>query len=158
MRIKSNKGVTLIALTLIIVVITIITSISMTEGLQLMSVKRVNYMNADIQMINTAISDYYLKYNDIPTMGLYAHKSDLISLFGGEDYLNPNDGDEYYVIDLPKLDNLTLNYGKDYKTWNSEGNMSDYTDLYIINKVTHQVYYVQGTSLEEKTYYTTQIS
>lgn len=155
---KSNKGVTLIALTIVIIVLIIISSISITEGLQLMSVKKVNYMRTDIQMINTAISDYYLKNNDIPTLGQYATKEELVKLFGSAEYLNPNDGDEYDVIDLSKLDNLTLNYGRDYKTWTKEGNKSDYTDLYIINKVTHQVYYVQGTTLEEEIYFTTKIS
>lgn len=43
------------------------------------------------------------------------------------DDLSPNDGDIYYTIELDKLTNLSLNYGKEYQISSSD-------DRYIINR------------------------
>ena len=65
----------------------------------------------------------------------------------------------YYVIDLSKLDNLTLNYGKDYKKWGAATNdLDDFQDLYMINSVTHQVYYIDGILFDKEYYFSKPIN
>lgn len=155
MNLKNNKGVTLLILCIMIVVIIIISDITITEGLGLLNIKNVNKMVSDIEIISTGISNYYLKNNELPLLGKYCDNKDfLIDLFNGEEYINQSDSGEYYVIDLSKLDNLTLNYGRDYEKWTSNADNEKYKDLYIINEVTHQVYYVDGITLKGEKYYT----
>ncbi len=161
MNFKNEKGITLIVLTIMIIVIIILSSIVVIEGSGLLSIKKVNEMYSDIGIINTEISNYYLRVGEIPVIEKYCDKSNMIHVFGDEKYLNPNDGNNYYVIDLSKLDNLTLNYGKDYKKWlNEKDKLSydelreKYIDIYLINDVTLQVYYLKGTSSKGEQYYT----
>ncbi len=61
----------------------------------------------------------------------------LLCISNGEDesLINPNDDGNYYVLDLSKLENLTLNYGKDFMKWNNSSTFQVYQDLYIINEV-----------------------
>ncbi len=57
------------------------------------------------------------------------------------------------------MQGITLNYGKDYDTIkNDKDNVAKYTDVYIINENSHNIFYVKGVSIEEnnveKKYYT----
>ena len=57
-------------------------------------------------------------------------------------------------IDLSKLDNLTLNYGRDYKKWDTSSTFQNYQDIYIINEVSHQIYYPKGVNYNGEIYFT----
>ncbi len=83
------------------------------------------------------------KTGTIPTLTAYT------SLPEGITKANPNDNSNYYVIDLKKLENLTLNYGKNYQSSSSSN------DVYIINEQSHNIYYAKGITLDNKIYYTT---
>lgn len=159
---KNNKGVTLLILTITIIVILIITSITIYNATGQIAIKNVNNLYSDIDSISTKVSDYYLNNNDLPifeeessTTSSYITKADFIDNFQGVT-LNPNDDDYYYVIDLSKLNNLTLNYGKDFVKWKSDPSLNYTTskDVYIINKVTHQIYYPKGIKMGDTVYYT----
>ena len=57
------------------------------------------------------------------------------------------------------MEGITLNYGKDYETLKSDStNANNYTDLYIINENSHNIFFVRGIEIKEKdtvkTYYT----
>ena len=165
MNVKNNKGVTLIILIVMIIVLLILTSITISNFKSELSIKNVNSLYADIESISTKISTYYLENNSIPIYedNPYFNNSDECKQFfmaKGEngDVINPNDEGQYYVIDLSKLENLTLNYGKEYKNWNSESSSLNIQDVYIINKVTHQIYYPKGIKLREENYFTRKIS
>ena len=83
---------------------------------------------------------------------------------GGEDlYINPNDGDEYIVIDLEKLDGITLHYGYDkdgeYFTIKRTKQVTQEIDkmedeIYVINTKTHQIYFPHGIFVDDVMYYT----
>ena len=124
-----------------------------------LAIKKVNNLYADIDAISTKVSDYYLKNNSLPVFSnVYLNSSNELGLLliangGDKSVINSNDDGPYYVLDLSKLDNLTLNYGKDYQNWNDTSTFQTYQDLYIINNVTHQIYYPQGITYKEETYF-----
>lgn len=176
MNFKSNKGVTLMALTITIIVMLIISSTIIYNTKSHIGMEKINKLFNDIENINSKIDDYYIKYGDIPTIGnVYCTKSELIdilmnncsdgkatlSTFDGV-VVNPNDSLEYYIIDLEKLDGLMLNYGymNDYnnvkqaiKNGTEITDITSYDDVYIINKATHQIYYPSGIFVDEFMHY-----
>jgi hypothetical protein len=117
------------------------------------------------------VSDYYLTNNDLPNNDLPVYemtytKNDLTKVNSGiENCINSNDNDTYYVIDLSKLDNLTLNYGRNYLVWDNATSMDkielvdkenniDNSDVYVINEKTHRIYYVRGIAYKNTWYFT----
>lgn len=148
---KRNKGITMISLVITIIVLLIVTSITIYNGIGQLGIKRVNNLYADIDSISTKVAEYYLKNESLPVFENNKYvdsKEELEALFktngSTEDITNVNDGEEYYVLNLSKLDNLTLNYGEDYKDWTSTSIAHDIQNLYIINSITHQIYFPHG--------------
>ena len=112
------------------------------------------------------MATYYLEYDELPVYErkYISNRSALENaVLKKNEYFdqvlltNVNDGDNYYVIDLSKLDNLTLNYGQNYLEWknatNPNYNEAKYKDLYIINETTHQIYYPRGIMYQNRFYY-----
>lgn len=176
MKTKNNRGVTLVALTVAVIVLIILTSITIYGYKNQLALKYLNYLYSDIESISTKVSAYYIKTGELPVYdnafideddvdGVKAKDTrevlkNLLIKNGGtseNELVNTNDDSKYYVVDLTKLDNLTLNYGQNYRKWRGEDNPSfdneDYQDLYIINSVTHQVYYPAGISYDGKYYF-----
>ena len=164
MNLKNEKGVTLIVLTITIIVLLIITGIMISNSKSQLAIKKVNNLYADIDAISTKVSDYYLKNNSLPVFSnVYLNSSNELGLLliangGDKSVINSNDDGPYYVLDLSKLDNLTLNYGNDYQNWNDTSTFQTYQNLYIINDVTHQIYYPQGITYKEETYFTKNVN
>lgn len=165
MKLKNNKGVTLLILTVTVIILIIITSITVQAGTHYLNLKDVNELYSDIEAINVAISDYYLENDDLPIFANNPYLNDetklreyFVSNSGGSGaWINPDDSGPYYVIDLSKLENLTLVNGREYRSWSNSSTCENYQDLYIINKVTHQVYYPHGVAMRGEIYYTKQI-
>lgn len=175
MYFKSNKGVTLMALTITIIVMLIITSTVIYNTNNYVKTEKINKLYNDMESLNAKIEEYYLKFGEVPTVGndVYCNKETLKNLLNvnstvnnvellttDNTIINPNDSNEYYIIDLEKLDGLTLNYGygSDYKKVksmieNSEEITINFDDLYIINKITHQIYYPNGVCTDDFMYY-----
>ena len=156
---KNKKGITMISLVITIIVLLILTSITIYNGLGQLGIKRVNNLYADIDSLSTKVAEYYIKNEKIPINNEpYVENKDelkaiLISNGATEtaNLINVNDEGAYYVLDLSKLDNLTLNYGDDYKTWNSSEPKSQ--NVYIINTVTHQIYFPHGVKSGDEYYF-----
>lgn len=155
---RNNKGVTLIVLTITIIVLLIITSITIYNSKRHLAMKRLNDLYSDIESISTKVSDYYLSNNSLPIYeNAYLEDRDALATLlttngGSENIINVNDKGKYYVLNLSKMDNLTLNYGREYSNWNSSTQ-----DLYIINEVTHQIYYPEGIKYRDKMYFSEDI-
>lgn len=102
------------------------------NGLEL---NKLNNVYKDIEIIEQRIAIYYLNNGNIPITGEKI-------LF--DNSINPNDNGTFYEIDLEKLENLSINYGK-----KEEG----IEDIYIINEQSHTVYYLKGIVYKNKTIY-----
>lgn len=165
MRLRNDKGVTLLALTITIIVLLIITSIVINNSKSQLVIKRLNNLFSDIDSINTKVTDYYLKNNSLPIFkeNTYFNSSSefnsfISSKYGSATTINVNDDGPYYVLNLAKLENLTLNYGIEYKEWTDTSTFNSYQDLYIINAVTHQVYYPYGIKYGDEIFFTKESS
>lgn len=145
--IKDNKGITLITLTVAIILMIIIASTLIFNINTGAKVKELNSMYEDITKIKDKIDLYYSSYFTIPILEQQYENVDNIK------NINPNDNDKYYVIDLEALDNINLHYGKDYINYKNTPSAS-YTDIYVINERSHNVYYIKGIKFENDIYYT----
>lgn len=158
MRISKNeKGITLVALTITIIVLMIVTSITIVNMESSMKIKRVDKLYNDISNLKTKIDSYYVEHNELPVLEQYCESKDdlksILELNGVSNVqLDENDDEYYYVIDLSKIEGLTLSYGKDYGTDDLTTNKGE-KDLYIINNRSHQIYYPKTVSFNKKHYY-----
>ena len=137
-KLKRENGVSLVSLIVTIVVLIIITNIliyNLKGNLRLGNLKN---MQNDINNLSQKISSYYAKNGKIPVKLEYTNTGHLNSIVGA------TDTGKFYIIDLSSLENLTLNYGEDFKNINEESTeeqINEYTDLYIINEVSHNIFY-----------------
>lgn len=154
--IKKDRGVTLIALTITVIIILTITGMIVYSAKDSTYIKKLTNMQNDIANLRDKVSLYYSQYGDIPASGKY----DNIGELQKAQILGANDTGDFYIIDLENLDGLTLNYGKDYEKYknNRDIDVNTLTDIYIINKNSHNIFYVQGIRVKEnnttKIYYT----
>lgn len=170
MKLDNNKGITLISLIVTVIILLLITSAIIYNSKNQISIKKIDNLYIDIDTIKTKINDYYLNYGELPVLCEYLSQNDFIDLLNTNanaesatlsysSVINPNDGDEYYVIDLEKLDGLTLNYGYDdeYKTIKANGGYTTSSvedEIYVINGLTHQIYFPHGIFVDDVMYYT----
>lgn len=124
----------LIAIILISIFITLIMSIS--NGIKL---SKVNAMYEDIDILDDKIAIFYLDYGYIPVK----------EVVNFDKSINPNDNNIFYEIDIQKLDNIYLNYGR--KNINNN-------DFYIINEQSHTIYYFEGIEYNSEKIYTRDIN
>ena len=134
---KKEKGITLIALVITIVVMSIIAGTVIYEAINMVQSQEINKLYNDLRTLEDKVNLYYTEYGGIPVKGEYTGPTTFQMV------KNPNDSNKYYVIDINELDNLTLNY-----SISNEGN-----DVYIINDTTHTIYYAKGLGVNGKTYY-----
>ena len=123
-RIKSNKGITLVALISTVIILLILSGVTITGINNSNGVGRYNNMVADIKLLKDKCLVYFNKYGEIPKT------ENIVTI----------DDIDYYEIDLSKLDNITLNYGKEY---NKAENLSNSSDVYVINS-NLDIYYLKG--------------
>ncbi len=168
MKLKEEKGITLISLALTIILLLIITSVVIYNSTNYVTMKKLNDLYIDIEAISSKVDEYYLKYGELPILCKYVNKEKLKELINNIEKdrevskkgdLNPDDGEEeYYVIDLEKLDGLSLTYGYDDEYKNIRNNKhiteSKVEDkIFIINSVTHQIYFPHGIFVDGYMYY-----
>ncbi len=193
MNVKNNKGLTLISLILTVIIILIITAAMIYNTQNQLQMKSIHNLNNDIEVLNAKVDEYYLKYGELPKLCDYTTKADssapdASNFHNTTDFRNslmekaearnavlnvqPNihDSDDYIVIDLEKLDFITLTYGYDteYMRVKKEGKVfnpaNDGTEegskdliedeLYVINTKTHQIYFPHGIFVDDIMYYT----
>lgn len=132
MKIRENKGITMVALAVTIVILLIISSVIIVEMNTGDKFKDYQYMRADIEIIKDSVLLYYHDYAKIPTIG------DALSEINLNGQASSADNGNYYEVDLSRLGNITLNYGE----------KTDATDMYIINEKSQEVYYLKGIEYE----------
>ena len=143
LKVKSEKGITLTVLILTVMILIIITSVMARNSFSSISISKLTKLQNDIEQLNDRIATYYVGTGKLPINESETPmtKVDLSNVLND---MSINDGDKYYTIDLSKLDNLSLNYGKGKKA----------NDKYIINEETHVVYYYAGIEYDGEKYHT----
>ena len=182
MNIKENRGLTLISLILTVIIILIITAAMIYNTKNQLQMRTIQNLKNDIETLNSKVDEYYLKYGELPKLSNYTYPDNdaVTDPKGTNDFkailkkmaegrgadlnktINLNDGDEYIVIDLEKLDNVSLTYGYDdeYMHIKREGNVVEFdgdeveTEVYVINTKTHQIYFPHGIFVDNIMYYT----
>ena len=134
---KNNKGVTLVILIITILIMVIISGTITYNVTQNMETTKLSNFYTDLKLLQDKISIYYAKFGGIPIKEEFEGKDDFKTV------KNPNDGEKYYIIDLNAIENLTLNYKI----------TDENDDVYVINEDTHTIYYPQGLTIKEETYY-----
>lgn len=136
---KNQKGITLVSLIITIIIILIIASATVYTSTNRFKINNISKMYNDIELLNDKIATYYLKFGGLPIIK-NTENTPIRYTFSELNFdKNINDDDNYYIIDLEAIGNITLNYGKEgFKNPNT----SD--DVYIINDKIHSVYYVRG--------------
>jgi type II secretory pathway pseudopilin PulG len=164
---KNNKGISLATMVITIIIMLIILSTLVYSSVASVKVRKLNKLYNDIRQLNDAVAVYYMKTGTLPVdaSSSYTIEKDgtnatiagavlldeTANLAGKSSLVNPNDYNSqtnkavYYKIDASKLENLSLNY-----------NNTD--DIYIINDISHTIYYVKGLSIDNEKYYTLPLS
>ena len=152
--IKKEKGITMVALVITVIILLILTNVLIYNARDMVYVKNLTGLYNDIGLLREKIAEYYNEYGELPAKTEYTNTNRLSGILSRN-----NDTGKFYVIDLEAMNGITLNYGKDYEKIKSDStNVNSYTDLYIINENSHNIFYVQGINVEENgiitTYYT----
>lgn len=162
-NLKKEKGISLISLTITITILVIITNILVYKAKDNVYIKSLTNMYNDISNLREKISNYYATYGGIPAKVKYENTQEIEKLKEAK-VIGANDNEnEYYVIDLSALEGLTLNFGREYETIKNMGTITEdkqtqvnsLKDIYIINKNSHNIFYVAGVSGGDGKYYYT---
>ena len=135
---KKNRIVFSIAIIIFFIVFIEIVSY-INNGIK---ISELNNMYRDISALENKITLYYLDHGNLPII-----KDNKIEFKYNS--INPNDNENYYEIDLSKLENLKLFYG-DKKI--------GIKDIYIINEQSHTIYYYAGCEYQGDNIYTKDIN
>ena len=152
--IKQEKGITLIALSIAVIIILTITGMIVYSARDSIYIRNLTNMQNDIANLRDKVSSYYSQYGKLPAETEYTNTSNLSGVIGA------NDTGKFLIIELKLLDGLTLNYGQDYEKYKSGNytNITDLTDIYIINENSNNIFYVEGIKVKQndeiKMYYT----
>lgn len=146
--IKKENGITLISLIVVIMLMLIISSTVVNVSLDRFEINNFKKMQNDIELLEDKVSNYYLKYGGLPVLRNSSNESIKYTYSTLNFTRNGSDNANYYILDLEAMEGLSLNYGEEgFKNPNT----SD--DVYIINELTHIIYYVKGIELNDTIYH-----
>lgn len=143
---RAEKGVSLITLGLAIIILIIITNILIYNAKDSVQIEKITNLYNDIDLLSEKISTYYSEKEELPIDILYENTNNLPKT-------EKDEKGQFYVIDLEKLEGVTLNYGRDYDSI-KQTQSQDLEDIYIMNNYTHNIFYVKGVQADGKIYYT----
>lgn len=159
---KKENGITLTALAIAISILVIITTMLVYNAKDSVYIKNLTNMYNDISDLRDKISNYYVIYGDVPVLNIQYTNSENLNKLKNAGVIGANDKEnDYYVIDLNALDNVTLNYGQDFssiKETISNNSIDEEAkqelinakeDVYIINKNSHNIFYVAGIAVKQ---------
>lgn len=138
MDIRNNKGITLMAEVMTVLLLLMIISIISYSSMSSLQVRNLNNMYSDIVSIQEKAANYFLKYGKVPVTS-EAVASSVVNKMTEENQNNPNDGAEYYKIDFSALANMSLN------------NKETTDNYYYMNTKTLTVYYSKGVTIDNIT-------
>lgn len=145
-RRNSEKGIELITLAVTIIVMIVISTVLVYYSTSGIKIKKLRDMENDIEILSDKINIYIVKNNTLPVSIKYLGPRKFIP--------QANDNDVYYVINLSLINDISLNYGNDYYSINTESDTNSLEDVYIINEQSHNIYYPRGINVNGTTYFT----
>ena len=134
----NEKGITIITLIITVLLLIIITGTLAINTYNSIELSKLVMLENDIKTLESRVASYFVENDELPTYDYTYTKTELQNVM---DDLSDNDGENYYIIDLTKLDNITLNYNAD-------------TDVYIVNEISHNIYYLGGISYNGDIFHT----
>ena len=155
--INKNKGVTLVSLAIVITVLLILTGVIIYNVRDSLGISNLQGMQNDIQNLRDLVNDYYATNGQIPAKLKYTNEGNIEKIKNAGVISEKVDIGDFYIIDLAELENLTLNYGEDYKNISdatTEEEASQYEDIYIINETSQNIFYVAGIQVDNEWFYT----
>ncbi len=151
-KIKSAKGISLISLVITIMILMILANIIIYNVKDDIKLGNLAEMQNDIDILRGKVSSYYVQNGKLPASINYTN---IESIKATGVISEAVDTGRFLVIDLSALENLTLNRGKDFeKVKEDPENANSYTDLYIINETSHNIFYAAGIVIDGDVFYT----
>lgn len=148
---KNQKGVTLVALVVTVIVLMILT-FSLTVNIEdYRNVEKQKDFETDMYTLEEKINVYFSKNKQLPILNQYTYLDTIRPV------KDANDGTDYYVIDIDKLEGIKLKLGKEFeyaKKRDISESISDLTDIYVINSQSHTIYYPMGALVYGEMKYT----
>ena len=155
--IRKNNGITLVSVSIVVIVILILTAVIIYNIRDSLGINNLQAMQNDIQNLRDKVNNYYSINGKIPAELRYTNEDNLAKIREAGVISEKVDIGDYYIIDLDELENLTLNYGEDYKNITStttEQEAGQYKDIYIINETSQNIFYVEGIEVDNEWFYT----
>lgn len=144
-----NSGITLVSLIITIIVMLIIAGTTIPISLQRFQINSLKKLYSNIELLQDKVLTYYLRYGGLPIVR-DSSNNPIIYATTLNFETNVNDSGNYYIIDLSAMDGIALNYG--------EEGISNPTptaiDIFIINEISHTIYYVKGVEFDGVIYHT----
>lgn len=157
-KMKEPKGVTLVALTITVTIILILTSAIIYNVRKNISIYKLEALQNDIMNLRDKVSSYYAQYGALPIVNgvEYTNISKIMETGVISDAV---DTGNFYVIKLSSLDNLTLTYGEDFEKISKNEvttaeQINGLEDLYIINEDSHNIFYARGVTVDNERFHT----
>lgn len=169
-KLKNQKGISLITLSITVIVLMIVTNAIIYNAKNNLIIEKLENMHEDVGNLRAKVNEYYTKYGTLPVLEdgnknkiIYNNIAELKdekdasgNVIKSGIISDVADVGNFYIIDLVLLDNLTLNYGEDYKGI-KDGSITDLntaTNIYIINESSQNIFFVRGINVDGKKYYT----
>ncbi len=138
MRMKDQKGITLMILVVTIIVMGLIAGTISYNSIATYQLNAYYMMCSDIELLDEKIALYYLENQELPIQSESIQITALIPDYAeGNANYNPNNSGTLYKIDLTELNNLSLRQTN-----------------YYIDEQSHTIYSASGKVIEEEKYYT----
>ena len=154
---NNNKGITLVSVAIAVTLILILTGVIIYNVKDNLGMGKLQEMQNDVKNLRDLVSNYYADNGKIPAKLKYTNEENMERIENSGVISENIDIGDFYIIDLKELENLTLNYGEDYKNISdatTEDEASQYEDIYIINETSQNVFYVAGIQLDNEMFYT----
>ena len=134
---KNNKGITMITLIVTILVISIIAGVTIYQSVENIKERKIDSLYTDLELLEDKVNTYYLNNGSLPIKEEFKDSDNFKAV------RNVNDNDVYYIIDISKLEGVSLSMKLDFTG----------DDVYIMNEQSHTVYYPKGLTIDNETYY-----
>ncbi len=162
-RLKNEKGITLIALSITVFVLSLISVPVVVNMTNIHQFEKYTKFKDDIDNLRESISIAYHNKEVTDIGPKYDGNKEFLKGTQNEKQIkNVNDNENYYVISIEKVnkgihaDMPELNFGTGNQSLNS--NTGTYSseetdDVYIINEQSRTIYYVKGVNYNGEKYY-----